>query len=204
MFTNIMKKNRRDGFTILELLVIILIIGLLSLIIFVALEGAKNKSRDARIMSQIQTLRKRVDIDREVITNYYPVFMTSQQNCNYGGTHRASLHGTGFPPYGVGGEVYNTLVDIATQQNAINKSWGGFPEQYGNCANYYPNGVVIYTSAGNWGWSYVPDFAIYARTSKGYICIDSQGRNIENTSNSVIPTNTAAGLVDSSSNVACI
>ena len=51
-------KNDKKGFTIIELLVVISIIGLLSTISVVALNGARKKSRDAKRvgdMKQIQT-----------------------------------------------------------------------------------------------------------------------------------------------------
>ena len=51
-------ENKKKGFTIIELLVVISIIGLLSTISIVALNGARKKSRDAKRvgdMKQVQT-----------------------------------------------------------------------------------------------------------------------------------------------------
>ena len=49
--------NSKKGFTLIELLVIISIISLLSSIVFTALNGAKSKARDARRMSDLDSMK---------------------------------------------------------------------------------------------------------------------------------------------------
>jgi len=51
-----MKQKRQRGFTLIELLVVIAIIGLLASIILVALNGARQKSRDATRLADVKEI----------------------------------------------------------------------------------------------------------------------------------------------------
>jgi len=51
---NIMHKNK--GFTLIEMLVVIAMIGLLSAVVLVALGPSRNKAKDARIMSDVKQI----------------------------------------------------------------------------------------------------------------------------------------------------
>ena len=62
MFLNSLKQNRKKGFTIIELLVVISIIGLLSTISVVSLNGARIKSRDAKRVSDISQLKTAIEL----------------------------------------------------------------------------------------------------------------------------------------------
>ncbi len=58
-----MKMKNQKGFTLIELLVVIAIIGLLSTIAVVAMQGARNKARDAKRISDIKQLSTILDIE---------------------------------------------------------------------------------------------------------------------------------------------
>lgn len=60
-FFDIKRDNKERGFTLLELLVVIAIIGLLSSIVLVGLNAVKAKSRDARRIADVKTLRNSLD-----------------------------------------------------------------------------------------------------------------------------------------------
>lgn len=55
-------KNNAKGFTIIELLVVISIIGLLSTISVVALNGARKKSRDAKRVGDVKQIQTALEL----------------------------------------------------------------------------------------------------------------------------------------------
>lgn len=66
----ISKTPRQRGFTLVELLVVIAIIGLLSTIGVVALNQARAKARDAKVLSHINQLAKVLEIYNSAKTKY--------------------------------------------------------------------------------------------------------------------------------------
>ena len=69
-------KNNSKGFTIIELLVVISIIGLLSTISVVALNGARKKSRDAKRIADINNLQTALELYYND-NNGYPIFTSA-------------------------------------------------------------------------------------------------------------------------------
>lgn len=84
----------KKGFTIIELLIVIAIIGLLATISIVALNGARQKGRDAKRVVDIRQVQIALDLYFDD-NNAYPVTATSLV---LGSTAAAKLCNGGFVP----------------------------------------------------------------------------------------------------------
>ena len=72
-------KNNKKGFTLIELLVVIAIIGLLSTLAVVALNNARQKSRDARRVSDIKQIQTALELSYND-NNAYPATVATGGN----------------------------------------------------------------------------------------------------------------------------
>jgi prepilin-type N-terminal cleavage/methylation domain-containing protein len=54
----------KKGFTLIELLVVIAIIGIIAGVIVVSMDGSSDKAKDARIKSEMDNIRTRMEIIR--------------------------------------------------------------------------------------------------------------------------------------------
>lgn len=54
--------NNRQGFTLIEMLVVVAIIGLLSSVVVVGLSGARQKARDAKRVADIQQMMNAAEV----------------------------------------------------------------------------------------------------------------------------------------------
>lgn len=66
------KKSRTSGFTLIELLVVIAIIGVLASIVLASLNNARQKSRDARRVTDIKQLQLALELFFDAQGNAYP------------------------------------------------------------------------------------------------------------------------------------
>lgn len=62
--------NKKRGFTLIELLVVIAIIGILSSVVLASLNSARQKSRDARRLSDVKQLQLSLELYYDANNNY--------------------------------------------------------------------------------------------------------------------------------------
>lgn len=67
-----MNKQKNRGFTLIELLVVIAIIGILSSIVFVSLNSARSKARDAKRIADVKQLMTALELYYGQ-NGYYPI-----------------------------------------------------------------------------------------------------------------------------------
>lgn len=82
-------KQTNKGFTLIELLVVIAIIGLLSTLAVVALNSAREKSRDAKRISDVKQIQTALEL-------YYSDNQQYQDGSGASGTTLTRLDGDGF------------------------------------------------------------------------------------------------------------
>ena len=64
------RTNKEKGFTLIEMLVVIAIVGLLSSVVVVGLGGAREKARDARRLADLRSLQNQVELAYQTSTGY--------------------------------------------------------------------------------------------------------------------------------------
>lgn len=93
--------NNRKGFTLIELLVVIAIIGILSTLAIVALGNARQRSRDAKRVSDMRAVYTALELyNNEVGT--YPTYATPLTSIAHGSTTYMAVIPTAPTPWNEG------------------------------------------------------------------------------------------------------
>jgi prepilin-type N-terminal cleavage/methylation domain-containing protein len=77
--------NKQKGFTLIELLVVIAIIGILSTLAVVSLNNARQKARDAKIVSDVKNMQTALELYFND-SGTYPGALTSGSVLSYAST----------------------------------------------------------------------------------------------------------------------
>jgi len=120
-----LKKTKHKGFTLIELMVVIAIIGLLSTLAVVSLNNARIKSRDAKRISDIKQVQTGLELyysDK----NTYPVAATA---IVLGDTGQTTLSGAGFSDT-ASGSTYMGKVPANPTPNGADYSYTGDANTY--------------------------------------------------------------------------
>lgn len=65
-------KNSLKGFTIVELLIVIVIIGILAAIVIVAYTGIQNRAYNSAVQSDLEQMVKRIELEAVTAGSYQP------------------------------------------------------------------------------------------------------------------------------------
>ena len=168
------KYSTRRGFTLIELLVVIGIIGVLAGIVLLAVNTARSKGKDVRILASVRQVKTQFE------SNYLGGTFV---DLTTGPDHAAAIN--------AGGPGFNDLRilinDIGAQNGNAAITAGGAGDIFsdGNALYLGPGtggsssmGIVILTTATGGGAA--GDYAIYATTTAGYACADSYGHTLTN------------------------
>ncbi len=159
-----MKYSKSGGFTLIELLVVIAIIGVLASVILVALQGARARSKDAKVISDIQQLRVQMETDR-VVDSFAGSFATA-----------ASAYS-----FLASGKYLQLTTDLSTNGTA-GAAYGYQGVTTNNILGVNPSGlIVVVTGSVNASsvWSQLPTtYAIRGLLSSNkYFCLDNTGKS---------------------------
>ena len=132
--------NTQPGFTIVELLIVIVVIGILAAITIVAFNGVQNRAKQAKIQSDISTVQKLVE-SYYAINGAYPITATAL-NIDWGtNTARSDANCS----YGTQDADWVPGLDSPLPQSSTSIGVGGNP----GCYMYVSNGVYYVISAWN-------------------------------------------------------
>lgn len=135
-------KKRQEGFTIVELLIVIVVIGILATLVIVTFTGIQQKARDSKRKTDVNAIQSSLE-NFYGSNNYYPTL--TQLNDNSGSTSWVSQNMKGFDvsalqdPKGTSPTLISGTTPGATQYayNVVNASGGSCDNTTGNeCVNY--------------------------------------------------------------------
>jgi len=88
-------KSNKQGFTIVELLIVIVVIGILAAITIVAYNGIQNRSKTAAAQSAANTVIKKAEAANSIASSYPTVAGTGTAAGTFGANNESSMSGTG-------------------------------------------------------------------------------------------------------------
>ncbi len=83
--------DKRAGFTIVELLIVIVVIGILAAITIVAYNGIQNRANDTAVQSDLASMAKKIEYEAADNSGTYPFPLTPSMNLKFSkGSYRTT------------------------------------------------------------------------------------------------------------------
>ncbi len=181
------KRNSRGGFTLIELLIVIAIIGILAGVILVSTGSARNKAKDAAIISAANSLMKAAQID-SIATGVYTAW-------------HGSSWGDGAPnPPTRCDNTFNS-VPAALRSNVVTACKSILNNEVAGGAN--TNDAYIWANSWSWnGATYANPYSRYSIMvwlpgAQKYYCIGSNGRSSSATNGNANSFGSGCGGINS-------
>lgn len=92
--------RRNSGFTLIEILIVVIILGILAAIVIPQFTNASNDARNSSLASQLQTLRSQVELYKLQHNDTLPNLTDATNGWNYL-THKTDVNGNIDPTSGV-------------------------------------------------------------------------------------------------------
>jgi prepilin-type N-terminal cleavage/methylation domain-containing protein len=165
------KKSKKGGFTLIEILVVVLIIGLLAAVILASLGSSRDKGSNGAIRSGVDSLRKQAEV------------LYNNMNLSYGGGTMSDVTNCVTSPSA------NTIFNAATGTDAaiIAKMVADINLKAGGTSGSPRVACSQQTNA----WA----FSVVLKAGLGTYCVDSRGNSPKITSSN---TTADQGITDAS------
>src|SRR2546421_13124042 len=116
-------RTRKSGFTLVEILIVVIILGILAAIVIPQFTNASQDARESALLSQLQTLRSQIELYKlqhkdvlpDLVTNWNP--MTTKTNVDGTAVVQAKMFG----PYmqSAPSNPLNTLTTVTNGNTAL-------------------------------------------------------------------------------------
>src|SRR3954451_10851089 len=101
-----MNRNRKSGFTLVEILIVVIILGILAAIVIPQFTNASQDARKSNLASQCQTLKSQIELyklqHKDVPPNLIPNWDQFLLYTDINGTTSATRDDTATPPVNLG------------------------------------------------------------------------------------------------------